>query len=177
MTSPVTIVGVDPLLSNLLSGFVGAVVGAVVAAYLADRTARGLQRNDREHEQNSAARVIVIELIHNQNILETFRQTRRWQSDLVTRGFWESEGAQAAQGLTPEELVAVGQPYLYMQALESIAQAYRADKNEDGMLESEHDHTVLNAAIEMCGEAITVLQRHTGFTDAEIARLREFASK
>jgi hypothetical protein len=49
VTSPVTIVGVDPLLSNLLSGFVGAVVGAVVAAYLADRTARGLQRNDREH--------------------------------------------------------------------------------------------------------------------------------
>ena len=67
--------------SNLASGLVGALLGAVAAT----ATSLLVQRNDRLHQQRSGARVIVIELIHNQNILQGFRQTGHWQPDLINR--------------------------------------------------------------------------------------------
>lgn len=162
--------------ANLLSGFIGAVIGAVIAAVVTYWGARRLQRSDRDHAQHSAARVIVIELIHNQTILQGFKRTGAWQSDLLTRSFWESEGAHAAQGLTPEELVEVGRPYLYAQALENVAAVYRQQNNPGGMLGSQQDQALLDGAIEACGDSIHVLQGHAGFSNEEIARLRKAAT-
>jgi uncharacterized membrane protein YeaQ/YmgE (transglycosylase-associated protein family) len=168
-------VGVD--ISNLLSGFVGAVIGAAITGFWADRTARRVQRNDRLHEQRAGARVIVIELVHNQNILEGFRKSGTWESDLVNRSFWESEGANVAEALTPEELVAVGEPYLYVQALDAVAATYAAGSNPKGMLSAKHERDILDLAVDGCGKAITVLRTYAGFSEAEFARLQKAASQ
>lgn len=157
-------------LTNLLSGFVGAVIGALVTAFLADRSARGLQRQDRLNQQRSGARLIVIELIHSQNILEAFRQAGAWQPDLLVRSFWESEEAKVGLALGPEELVSVGAPYLHVQALEAVAATYRA-RNTPGMPSTKEDFDLLQAAVDACGTAIHALRGYAQLSDSDFARL------
>jgi len=164
--------GVD-VVSNLASGLIGALVGAAAAS----GTSLWLQRNDRVHRQRSGARVIVIELIHNQNILEGFRRAGSWQPDLINRSFWETEGVNTAQALTPEELVAVGEPYLLVQALEAIAATYRANNTPNAMLSAQRENDILTDAVTACSAAITILRTYAGFNDAEFDRLQRAASR
>jgi hypothetical protein len=180
--TPVTIVDVDPVLTNLLSGFLGAVLGAVITAYFADRTARGLQKSDRDHEQHSAARLIVIELIHTQNILVACQRTKLWTQNQLSRSFWETEGAKVSAALKPEELVTVGRPYLYVQSLEAVAATYVLMKNPRGMFHGpqsnpQDDIALLDDAVAACSEAIDFLRKYAGFSDDEYDRLQKAASK
>jgi hypothetical protein len=178
----VTIVDVNPILTNLLSGFFGAVLGAAVTAYFSDRTARGLQKSNREHEQRSAARLIVIELIHTQNILIACQRTKLWTQNQLSRSFWESEGAKVSAALEPEELVTVGRPYLYVQSLEAVAATYVLMNNPRGMFHGpqtnpQDDLALLDDAVAACSEAIEFLRTYARFNEEEFARLRKAASK
>lgn len=160
------------LITNLLSGLVGAIVGA----WWTNRTARGLQRENGLQEQRAAARLIVIELIHNQNILKAFHDSKAWQPNLLTRNFWESGGPRVAVVLAPEELVAIGGPYLNIQALEALAASYRARNVPEGMATDEAS-VLKQQALESCSSAIDALRRYAGFSEDEFDRLRKAASK
>jgi hypothetical protein len=182
VTSTLTIVAVDPVLTNLLSGFFGAVLGAVITAFFADRTARDLQKGDREHEQHSAARLIVIELIHTQNILVACQRTKLWTQGQLSRSFWESESAKVSAALRPEELVTVGRPYLYVQSLEAVAARYVLMKNPRGIFHGPQsnpadDLALLDDAVIACSEAIEFLRTYAGFSDEEFMKLQKAASK
>jgi hypothetical protein len=170
-------VGIDSTLTNLLSGLIGAVIGALLTAKFADRTAHDIQRKERLHEQQSSARVITIELVHNQTMLEAFKKSGTWQADLLNRNFWEGEAANAAQALKPGELITVGRPYLYMQSLEAVAAAYRKNNNPQGMWSAQAERDIRDFAIDGCGKAIDVLRTLAGFSDAEFDELQKAASK
>jgi len=164
--------------SNLASGLIGAVIGGV----LASATSLVLQRNDRLHEQHSAARLIVMELIHSQNILVASQRTKLWIQNQLSRSFWESEGAKVSAALKPEELVIVGKPYLYVQSLESVAATYVLMRNPRGMFHGpqtnpQDDIALLDDAVIACSEAIDFLRKYAGFSDEEFERLQKAASK
>jgi predicted small secreted protein len=170
-------VGTD-VVSILASGLIGAVIGAV----LASATSLLLQRNDRLHEQHSAARLIVIELIHTQNILVACQRTKLWTQNQLSRSFWESQGAKVSAALKPEGLVTVGRPYLYVQSLEAVAATYVLMKNPRGMFHGpqtnpQDDIALLDDAVAACSKAIEFLRTYAGFSDEEFARLQEAASK